>query len=394
MITPVLSGVGAVPVTRDPAAPLPDLAVRVAREAIADAGLQPGDVDGLFVTPSALSAEPWMMWAANFGEFLGIETKALMMAENGGISAVLALRCAMDAVALGRVNAALVVATDTRPSRDTSKFEALVRGVCFQSLGLWGPVHGIMGLGTPIPVYAMSAQRYMHEHGVAEEAIALASVRLREHAADHPWAQFRDPLTVDDVLSSKTLSPPIRLMQAAGISTGACAVVVTREEVAREAGAWAVAVTGWGEHHDPAHFIPRRGSLTRFPSVEKAGAAAFAEAGRTVGDVDVAEVYGVFGATELMLYEGLGFCDHGTGAAFVADGRSTWGGDVVINPTGGRLSLGHPAGATPLYEVAEVVRQLRGDASGRQVDGASLGLVHAEHGMMNGSIVMLLERAA
>jgi acetyl-CoA acetyltransferase len=381
---PVLAGIGALAVTRDPVMPLPDLAARVCREALDDAGLPASAIDGLFVTPSALSGEPWMMWAAGLAEYLGLETRSLMMAENGGTSALAALRCAMDAVALGRVDHALVLATDTRPTLDMAHFESFVRDVTFRSMSLYGPVYGLMGLGTPIPIYAMSHQRYMHEHGVSEEAIAGVSVQLRGHAADHPLAQFRKPITVDDVVTSETLCPPIRLLQAASISAGACAVVVSADGDG-------VRITGWGEHHDPSHFIPRRGSITTFPSVRAAAAQAFDQAHRSVAEVDVAEVYGVFGATELILYEDLGFCPTGEGAQFVADGGGTWGHDVVINPSGGRLSFGHPAGATPLYEVAEVARQLRGDAPGRAVDGARVGLVHAEHGMMNGSVVLILE---
>jgi len=161
--------------------------------------------------------------------------------------------------------------------------------------------------------------------------------------------------------------------------------------MATEVGRPVVEVTGYGEHHHPSHFIPRSGSITRFESVVEAGKAAFSESGLSPSDIDVAEVYGVFGATELILYEDLGFCPKGEAAHYLADGNSTYGGDVVINPSGGRLSMGHPAGATPLYEVAEVVRQLWGEAPGRQVDDAHVGLVHAEHGMMNGSVVMTLE---
>ena len=138
--------------------------------------------------------------------------------------------------------------------------------------------------------------------------------------------------------------------------------------------------------------MPRRGSLTRFESVERAAAEALGQAGRTIDEVDVAEIYGVFGATELILYEDLGFCPKGQGHAFLTEGRATLGGDVLINATGGRISFGHPAGATPLYEVVEIVRQLRGEAPGLQAPDPSLGLVHAEHGMMNGSIVLAMER--
>jgi len=182
------------------------------------------------------------------------------------------------------------------------------------------------------------------------------------------------------------------LLQAAGISAGACAVVVTRANEVQDTDRPRVELTGYGEHHHESHFVPRRGSITRFESVEVAGKMALEQAGRTPSEIDVAEVYGVFGATELILYEDLGFCEKGKAAQFLADGRSTFGGDIVINPTGGRMSFGHPAGATPLYEVAEVVRQLRGDALGKQAAGARVGLVHAEHGMMNGSAVCVFEQ--
>ena len=387
-----IAGVGATPISRDLDVPMLDSCARVAHQALADAGLDASMVDGLFTTPGAMSGEPWMMFAAQLGDYLGLRTKALHSVENGGITSLVALRAAMDAVALGRVRVALVIAMDTRPDFDMRHFEQFIRGATYRTISLHGPFNGLMGLGAPIPIYAMSHQRYMHEYGISEEQVAMSSVRLREHATQHPLAQFRDPITVDDVLGSKLLAPPIHLLQAAGISSGVVAMVVTREDLAKETGRPLVRLTGYGEHHHPSHFVPRKGPITEFESVMSAGKMAMDEAGITPQDIDIAEVYGVFGATELILYEDLGFCAKGTGAHFLAEGRSTFGGDLVINPTGGRMSMGHPAGATPLYEVMEVVEQLRGEARGGQVPDARVGLVHAEHGMMNGSIVMVLER--
>lgn len=387
-----LAGVGDVPVSRDLPGPLLDTCADVIRAALADANVPVEEVDGLFVTPAAISGEGWMMFAATLGEFLGIPTRSLASYENGGITALLALRAACDAVALGRVNVAVVLATDTRPTLDVTRFESFIRSAAFRSASLYGPFVGALGVGTPIPVYAMSHQRYMHEFGLGERDLADVSVALRRHAVEHPLAQFRQPITADDVMASKMLSPPIRLLQAAGLSSGVCATVVTRAEAAAATGRPVVTLAGYGEHHHPSHFVPRRGSLTRFESVERAGAQALEQAGRSIEDVDVAELYGVFAATELILYEGLGFCPEGQGHRFLMEGRATVGGDVLINPTGGRISFGHPAGATPLYEVAEIVRQLRGEAPGIQAPDPQLGLVHAEHGMMNGSIVLALER--
>jgi acetyl-CoA acetyltransferase len=391
---PVIAGLGAVPVTRDLERPLMDMCAATVKVALDDAGVDASEVDGLFVTAAAISSEPWMMFAAQMGEYLGFTTKGLAAFENGGITALLALRAAMDAVQLGRCKVAVTLALDTRPRFDMSHFESFIRQACFTTMALHGPFNGLMGIGAPVPMYAMSHQRYMHEFKVSEEQVALASVRLREHAVEHPWAQFREPITVEDVLSSKQLSPPIHILQAAGISSGVCALVVTNAETARSYGSKPVAIKGYGEHHHPSHFVPRHGSITRFESVEIAAEEAFYKAGLSAADIDVAEVYGVFGATELILYEDLGFCPKGQGAHYLADGRTTFGGDVVINPSGGRMSLGHPAGATPLYEVAEICLQLRGESQGRQVPNARLGLVHAEHGMMNGSIVMILEGEA
>ena len=386
-----ISGIGCTPITRDLERPLMDTCAAVVREALDDAGISAGDVDGLFTTPAAISAEPWMMFAAHMGEYLGFHTKALASYENGGITALVALRSALDAVALGRCNAAVVLTMDTRPTLDMMHFESFMRGATHKTIGLHGPFNGLMGLGAPIPIYAMSHQRYMHEFGLTEAQVAQSSVLLRQHAAKNPYAQFKDPVTVDDVLASPVLSPPVHLMQSAGISSGVCAVVVTRADAISDSSRPKVTVKGYGEYHHPSHFIPRNGNITTFESVKRSAAQAYETAGIKATDIDVAEVYGVFGATELILYEDLGFCPKGEAAHFMADGRTTHGGDVLINASGGRLSMGHPAGATPLYEVVEIVRHLRNEAGDRQRPNAKLGLIQAEHGMMNGSIVMVFE---
>ncbi|HIA01452.1 MAG TPA: thiolase family protein, partial [Myxococcales bacterium] len=352
---PVIAGVGAIPVTRDLTRPIPDLCAATVKAALDDAGVDASEVDGLFVTPAAISSEPWMMFAAQMGEYLGFKTKALAALENGGITALLALRAAMDAVQLGRCKVAVTLALDTRPRFDMAHFESFIRQACFTTMALHGPFNGLMGLGAPVPVYAMSHQRYMHEFNVSEEQVVMSSVRLREHAVDHPWAQFRDPISVDDVLGSKELSPPIHIMQAAGISSGVVALVVTNAETARSLGAKGVTVKGYGEHHHPSHFVPRRGSITRFESVEVAGKEALSQAGVSISDIDVAEVYGVFGATELILYEDLGFCSKGEGAHYLADGRSTFGGDVVI-----------------IREQADIVAMLRDPETSATGNGAPL----------------------
>jgi len=173
---------------------------------------------------------------------------------------------------------------------------------------------------------------------------------------------------------------------------GAAAVVVACDDVARTLGTPHAKLRGWGQSHHPSAFATSTADITRFPAVKCAAEEAFAEAGVSVNDIDVAEVYGVFSSTELMLCEELGFFERGTAGKAFAEGRTCIGGDVVIDPSGGRLSLGHPACATPLLEAYEICKQLQGRADDRQVPNARLGLMQAEHGMLNGSVVAIFER--
>ncbi len=384
-------GVASTPVTRKGKKPIRDTFFDMAREAVADAGLSPKDIDGLFLTPPGLNPDLFMMFAAHMGKYLGIPTKTLTVFENGGVTAALALRFAIDEVTLGRCRAALVVAADHRTSVvDTSDFQQTLRHGTDAQVSLQGSYDGAFGAGAPVPFYAMSGQRYMHECGVTIEEVADTVVRLREHAATHPGAQFREPATRAEILSSQMQSPPLTLHMCCPFSSGAAAAVVVPVDRAQKSGRPYVRVTGVGEWHDPEHFCPVTGSMSDYRSARQASAEAFGQAGVEVEDIDVAEVYGVFAPTEMMLYEDIGWCKKGEAARWVANKGNTWGGDVVVNPTGGRICYGHPAGATPLLETVEIVRQLTGRAPGRQVENARIGLTHAEHGCLNGSIVTVL----
>lgn len=153
-----------------------------------------------------------------------------------------------------------------------------------------------------------------------------------------------------------------------------------------------VKIRGFGEHHHPSHFIPLREKISRFAALEKAAAEAFTTTGIKPSDIDVAEIYGVFSGTEAIICEDIGFFKRGEAWRSFKEGETAKNGRIPIDMSGGRLSLGHPAAATPLIEFVEIVRQLRGEAGELQVKDPALGLIHAEHGMVNGSIVMILER--
>jgi acetyl-CoA C-acetyltransferase len=338
------------------------------------------------------------MFVARLGEHLGLPLKSLACVENGGCSAMLALRWAITEVESGRARAAVALGIDQRlpemPAKGESIDAFLDRNV-FGTVSVYGPYDAAYGLAAPIPLYAMSAQRYLHETGATGHDLAWVAVRLREHANKNPRAMFHDkPLTVADVMASDYLSPPLHLADCSQFVAGAAAVVVAREDVARTLGRPYSVLRGWGQAHHPSAFAASAESLTTFPAVKRAAAEAFAQAGVTARDLDVAELYGVFSSTELVLCDDIGLFPRGESAHAFREGRASLGtGDVVIDPSGGRLSLGHPACATPLLETHEIALQLRGGAGERQVKNAALGLVHAEHGMLNGSAIAIWERS-
>ncbi|MCL4558226.1 MAG: thiolase family protein [Deltaproteobacteria bacterium] len=357
--------------------------------AVEDAGVGPEEVEGLFITPLGFAGMSSAMLACNMADYLGLNLKSLSMEECGGTSSTSAFHYAMDEVLTGRnrINVAIGLDVKFDPFED---FEYGLPESIFTQHALYGVHFARYGIGTPVPFYAMSSQRYMHEYGVTPRDAAQLAVLLRGNACKNPNAQFRKPITVDEVLSSRMISPPLRLLDCSTFSTGAAACVLAAEDVRGTKPI--VDIKGFGEFHHASNFIPVRASITTFESARRASAEAYGAAGVKPDDIDVAEVYDVFTYTELMIYEDLGFFEKGTAARHVRDGETGTDGRIPINPSGGRLSLGHPAGATPLFELAEVLWQLRGEAGERQVKAPRLGLVHAEHGMLNGGIVIIMER--
>ncbi len=397
-----IGGVSAIPVSRHLPGSILDTVSEVAFAAIADAGLTPADVDGLFVSPPILSGPAGFMWSCTLAHHLGLSTRAQALVECGGVTASLTFKLAVDEVLKGRCRAVLAIGSDVHSlaaaadavgSAEPGEIEHMLRRGVDGTVNLYGPYDGVYGLLDPIPYYAMGAQRYMHEFGATREDLAHVAVTLRRNAANNERAQYRKPITTEDVLAARTICPPLGLLDCSPFASGVAAAVVVEDGLASRTGNSRVRVKAIGEAHDAAHFAPLHEPLTRFESAVRATGEAYQAAGIRPSDVDVAEVYGVFSATELMLYEDLGFFDKGAAARAVRDGKTSGEGSTVFNPSGGRLSLGHPAGATPLYSLVEVVEQLRGGAGARQVRDARLGLVHAEHGMANGSLVAILEAA-
>lgn len=375
------------PFKRELSGSIREVTFEVFKKALVEVGVNKEDIEGLYVTPPGLAGPPSFMHACELIEYLGLRTKTLLMTECGGCTSAVAIRNAAEDILSGRINTAAIIALDWRAADIPDDFEYFLKyGILMQTC-LYGVYDAPYGVGAPIPYYAMSAQRYMYEFGVQYESIANVAVVLRNHASKNPLAQYRESITIDDVKNSRELSPPLRLLDCSPFSSGAGCMILTRDD-----GKEGVYITGCGEFHHSSHFINSAESITRFISVKKASQQAYELSSVKPDELDVVEIYGVFTATELMILEGLGIADEGKAWMGFDDGRFTYGGKPVVDPSGGRLSLGHPAAVTPLAEFLEIYWQVAGKAGDRSVKGAQKGLVHAEHGMLNGGIVFIIER--
>lgn len=231
-------------------------------------------------------------------------------------------------------------------------------------------------------LYAMRATRYMHDFGLTREQLAGVSVKNRRHGALNPDAQMRKPVTLDEVLGSRPIADPFTLLQCCPAGDGAAAIVLCRDSVAAQFRTDPVAVRA--SDLVTGRYTAGFRDMT-VPEITVRGAAeAYEQAGVGPDDVDLAEVHDAFSIAELLYYEALGFCDHGEAGALLDSGATTFGGKVVVNPSGGLLAKGHPIGATGAAQIVEAVRQLRGEAGARQVEGAKVALTHATGGGISG----------
>jgi acetyl-CoA C-acetyltransferase len=228
----------------------------------------------------------------------------------------------------------------------------------------------------------------MRDYGTTREQLAAVSVKNHYHASLNPNAQFHTTLTIEQVMRSSRIADPLRLLDCSPISDGASAVVVTGKKPAHGivVAASMVATDSLG--------LSRRASLTQLAATKEAGKRAYAYAGITAKDVDVAEVHDCFTIAEILAMEDLGFFAKGHAAAAITAGETQLGKSrhLVVNPSGGLKGCGHPVGATGVKQIVELVDQLRGRAGARQVKGATVGLAHNVGGSGATAVVHILKK--
>lgn len=233
----------------------------------------------------------------------------------------------------------------------------------------------------------------MHEYSATETDFALAAVRDREAARHNPYAAFRDPISIEDVLNSRPICTPLKLLDCCAPKDGAAALVLCSGELAKKYIDSPIYISALGEYHDDSCLIPFHSSksITQFISVNQAAKQAYAAAKISPSELDLAEIYAPFSSHELMIPEDLGFFPKGGMIQAIRDGQTCPGGLIPINTDGGLLSRGHPAMVTPFYQMIALVKQFRQQAGRMQLDQLERALMHCEAGMLNSSMVFILE---
>jgi acetyl-CoA acetyltransferase len=228
-------------------------------------------------------------------------------------------------------------------------------------------------------MFGNAGREYMERYGVTAETFARIGEKNHRHSVNNPYSQFRDEYSLQDILNAPMVYDPLTKLQCCPTSDGGAAAVLASERFVKEHGleAQAVEIVGQAMTTDfESTFGGSDMSLAGFDMTKAAAKAVYEESGLGPDDVDVIELHDCFSANELITYEGLGLCEQGKAGDLIHSGAVTYGGKVVVNPSGGLISKGHPLGATGLAQCSELTWQLRGTADARQVDGASVALQH------------------
>jgi acetyl-CoA C-acetyltransferase len=245
--------------------------------------------------------------------------------------------------------------------------------------GMFDPVyHRSLGLDA-VSSSALQANAYMNRYGVTEEQCAMVSVKNHGNAKNNPYAQIPLDITVEDVMKSRKIADPLKLLDCSPVSDGASAIIIANEETAKKARKRPVWIKGLA-HCSDAYFLGDR-DLTDMRALNNAAKRAYDMAGITnpLEEIDVVELYDAFSYMELLWLEGMGFCKPGQGGKMTEKGETAMDGVLPVNPSGGVLSA-HPVLAAGLTRIVEAVLQLRGDAGQHQVDGAKTALAHGING--------------
>lgn len=345
--------------------------------ALSDAGAQPDDVEAVYFANAVaglISGQESIRGqiALRHTGLLGLP---VINVENACASSSTAFHLAVGAIAAGQLDVALVVGAEKMTHVDrTRTFGAFNGAVDREEFDLDAAPNQSLFMD----LYAEMTREYAERSGATREDFAAVVVKSHANAAGNPTAQYRDPVTVEQVLSSRLISDPLTLLMCSPIGDGAAALLLASRTGLERLDADPVRVLA------TTVLSRREGEPRGDHVVTRAARKAYAQAGITPADVDVVELHDAAAPAELFVPEELGLVPEGGGVDLLRSGGSALTGRLPLNPSGGLLSRGHPVGATGCAQIVELVDQLRARCGARQVPGARVALAENGGGWMAG----------
>lgn len=358
--------------------PLASLTEEAVSAAMADCGATADAVDAIFFANAAaglLTGQEMIRGQTALRDLPELLGKPIVNVENACASGSTAFNLACMAINAGSADVVLAIGAEKLSHHDRARsFAAFEAGVDVEH----PPFANTGEKSMFMDIYAQMTRDYMKASGATVEDFARVAVKSHDNAALNPKAQFRRPVTLDEVLDSRLVSDPLRLLMCSPIGDGAAALVV-----ASEAGMVRLGVTP-GVRVLASVVLSGTGAPDQISPVTLASRRAYEQAGIGPSDVDVVELHDAAAPAELMAFEELGLCEPGQARELLASGHTAIGGRCCVNPSGGLLSKGHPVGATGAAQLVELTEQLRGVAGERQSGTPRVALAENAGGWIGG----------
>ncbi len=358
-------GIGQVKVDENWDKSLRELAGDAALAALLDSGLQ--KVDAVYVgNMMSGSANQQQHLGAYIADWIGMRYAEAIRLEAACSSGAASFRTAVMAVASGQVQTALAVGVEKMTDSPGNEITAQLATAADAD---WEAGQGL----SFVALNALIMRRYMHEYGWTKEHFAPFAVNAHANAMHNPFARFHEPTSIEQYMKASMIADPINLMDASAIGDGAAAAVVVPLDLVKKSSRKVIRVAGSAAATDTIAIDHRKEPLFLRAAYES-GKKAYSQASMTPQDIDLFELHDAFSIMATLSLEANGFAERGKGPQLALDGEILPTGKVPIATRGGLKARGHPVGATGMYQIVEVVQQLRGEASGSQVEGARSGM--------------------
>ncbi|UCF07792.1 MAG: thiolase domain-containing protein [Thermoplasmata archaeon] len=360
-----------------------ELAFEPFAEAMEDAGITQKDIDATIIGSSPEYHKQRSLPGV-VTEYIGMNPKPAFLTEAACASGSAALYSAYGFIKAGMFDVVAVIGVQKMMELTTPEILAL--------MGRVGDVQWESNFGTTFPgYYALYARRHMHDYGTTEEQMAQVALKNHHYGTMNPKARFQKEITMEKIMSSSMVASPLKVFDCCANADGAACVIVANDDVAKKMSDTPVWLEGVGSATAPFSVL-NRPSISTIPSAVEAARQAYKQAGMVPRLVHVASVHDCFTIAEIMAYEDLGFCEKGEGGMLIEEKQTYIDGKIPVNVDGGLKAKGHPVGATGISMAVEAVKQLRGEAKERQVDGAETALTHNVGGIGQYCFVNIYKR--